>query len=62
MLTKQEYLRLRDKLAGLIERFRDMNREGASQEEIAEALMAEFNWGGPGPATGNIPGMMQELR
>ena len=62
VLTKQEYLRLRDKLAGLRERFRDMNRQGASQEEIAEALVAEFNWGGPGPATGNIPGMMQELR
>lgn len=60
MLTKREFLELRDKLAGVRERFRELNTDGATQEEIAAALMAEFNWGGP--ATRNIPGMMQELR
>ncbi len=60
MLTKQEFLQLRDKLAGVRERFRELNRAGASQDEIAEALQREFNWGGP--AVRNIPGMVQELR
>jgi glyoxylase-like metal-dependent hydrolase (beta-lactamase superfamily II) len=60
MLTKQEFLVLRDKLASIRERFRELNRAEASQEEIAATLMAEFNWGGP--ATRNIPGMLQELR
>jgi hypothetical protein len=32
-----------------------------NQEEITATLVKEFNWG-TGPATGNIPGMMQELR
>ena len=27
-----------------------------------QALAAEFNWGGPGPAAGNVPGMMAEFR
>jgi len=59
VVTKQVFLALRDRLEGIRERVRALNREGASQERIAEVLMAEFNWGGP--ATRNIPGMMQEL-
>lgn len=43
------------------ERFRALNRERKTQEEITQALVKEFNWG-TGPAAGNVPGMMQELR
>ena len=34
---------------------------GKTQDEIAQALVKEFNWG-TGPAAGNLAGMMQELR
>jgi glyoxylase-like metal-dependent hydrolase (beta-lactamase superfamily II) len=60
-LTKPEFLKFRDKTAALRERFRALNRERKTPEEIGQALMKEFNWG-TGPAAGNIPGMMQELR
>lgn len=60
VVTKQEFLQIRGKLAAMTERFREMNRAGAGQEEIADRLLAEFNWGEP--ASRNIPGMMQELR
>jgi hypothetical protein len=43
------------------ERFRALNRDRRSAEEIAQVLVKEFNWG-TGPAAGNIAGMMQELR
>jgi len=36
-------------------------REKKSQDEIAQTLVKEFNWGS-GPAAGNLAGMMQELR
>ena len=61
VLTKQEFLKHRDKVAGIRERLRELNRQGKSQEEITQALLKEFNWG-TGPAAGNIPGMMLELR
>jgi len=60
-LTKAELLKLRDKAAGIRERFRALNRDKKSQDEIAQALVKEFNWG-TGPAAGNLAGMMQELR
>lgn len=60
VLTKEAFLRLRDKLARLRERVREMNRARATQDQIAMTLSDEFNWGGP--AAGNIPGMMLELR
>lgn len=60
-LTKAEFLRFRDKAAGIRERFRTLNRARKSQDEIAQALLKEFNWG-TGPAAGNLAGMMQELR
>ena len=60
-LTKQEFLKVRDRTAAIRERFRALNRERKPQEEITQALIKEFNWG-TGPAAGNIPGMMQELR
>lgn len=61
-LTKAEFLAFRDKLAAMRERFRALNRERKSVEEITQTIIREFNWGGPGPAAGNIPGMVQELR
>ena len=60
-LTKAEFLKFRDKTAGIRERFRALNREKKTQDEIAQTLMKEFNWG-TGPAAGNLAGMMQELR
>ena len=60
-LTKAEFLTYRDKAAAIRERFRTLNREKKTQDEIARILLAEFNWG-TGPAAGNLAGMMQELR
>lgn len=61
-LTKPQFLAFRDKIAGIRERFRALNRERKSADEIGQTLVREYNWGGPGPAVGNIAGMMQELR
>lgn len=62
-LTKAEFIAFRDKIAGIRERFRALNRERKSAEEIGQTLTREFNWGAPGtPAANVIPGMMQELR
>jgi cyclase len=60
-LTKSEFLKFRDKAHGIRERVRALNREKKSQDEIAQTLIKEFNWG-TGPAAGNLAGMMQELR
>jgi cyclase len=60
-LSKAEFLKFRDKTAAIRERFRALNREQKTQEEIGQTLMKEFNWG-TGPAVGNLAGMMQELR
>ena len=60
-LTKAEIVKFRDKVVGIRERFRALNRERKSQDEIAQTLLKEFNWGA-GPAAGNLAGMMQELR
>ena len=60
-LTRAEFGRFRDKIAGIRERFRTLNRERKTQDEIAQTLVKEFNWG-TGPAAGNLAGMMQELR
>lgn len=60
-LTKAEFLKYRDKAAGIRDRFRTLNRDRRTQDDIAQTLMKEFNWG-TGPAAGNLAGMMQELR
>lgn len=60
VITKSELLAFRQKIEGIVERVRTLARQGASREAVAEALLAEFNWGG-GLATGNIPLMMEEL-
>jgi cyclase len=61
ILTKQEFLAIRDTNAAIRERFRALNRERKSVEEIGKVLQAEFGWG-TGPAAGNLAGMSQELR
>jgi glyoxylase-like metal-dependent hydrolase (beta-lactamase superfamily II) len=60
-LSKQDFLRFRDRAHAIRDRFRALNRERKSQEEIGQLLMKEFNWG-TGPAAGNLAGMIQELR
>jgi glyoxylase-like metal-dependent hydrolase (beta-lactamase superfamily II) len=60
-LTKAEFLKYRDRTAAIRERVRALNRERKTQDEITGTLIKEFNWGS-GPAAGNIPGMLQELR
>lgn len=60
VITKSEFLAFRQKITGIVERVRTLSRQDASREAVAEALLAEFNWGG-GLATGNIPRMMEEL-
>ena len=61
VLTRAEFLTYRDKIAAIRERVRVLNRERKTQDEIAQTLVREFNWGS-GPAAGNLAGMLQELR
>jgi cyclase len=61
VLTKDQFLEHRDKIAAFVSRAREMVRAGNSENEIAQALAAEFNWGG-GPAAGSIAGMMLEFK
>jgi glyoxylase-like metal-dependent hydrolase (beta-lactamase superfamily II) len=61
VITKDEFLAFRDKVHGIIMRVRMLARQETSANAIADALLTEFGWGG-GLATGNIPGMMTELR
>jgi glyoxylase-like metal-dependent hydrolase (beta-lactamase superfamily II) len=61
VLTKQEFLKHRDKVAGIRERLRELNRQGKTQEEITQTLIKEFNYGA-GFEAGQIAPMMLELR
>ena len=61
VLTKADFLKYRDRITAIRERFRALNRERKTQDEITQILVKELNWG-TGPAAGIIPGMMQELR
>ena len=61
VITKSEFLAFHQKITGMVERVRTLAREDASAATVAETLIAEFNWGG-GLATGNIPGMIAELK
>lgn len=61
VLNRDEFLAYRDKVHGIIGRVRTLAGQNMNAGAIAEALMTEFGWGG-GLATGNIPGMMNELR
>lgn len=61
MVTKQQVRTIRAKMVAIQNRVRSMNRERKSQDEITQQLIMEFGWG-TGPAAGNIPAMIQELR
>lgn len=61
VLTKQEFLKHREKVAGIRERLRELNRQGKSQAEITQTLMKEFNYGA-GFEAGQIAPMMLELK
>ena len=60
-VTRQEVVKIRDRVVAIRERFRALNREKKSPEEIRDTLLKEFHWGGE-PAPASIPGMIQELR
>src|SRR5690606_24710451 len=61
VLTKEQFLEHRDRIAALRTRAQELVRDGRSANEIAQTLTAEFDWGS-GFAAGNIPGMMIELQ
>ena len=61
VLTRQDFLKHRDKVVAIRDRVRGLSREGKSQDEVRAALMKEFNYG-TGPAAGQIGPMMQELK
>ena len=61
VLTKQQFLEHREKIAAIRRRAQELVRDGRSDDEIGQALTAEFNWG-TGPAAGNIPGMVREFQ
>lgn len=60
-INKQQLAELYGRMNQVIDRFRQLNREKKTQEEITQTLVKEFHWG-TGPAAGVIPGMMAELR
>jgi len=60
-VTRPDVVKIRNRVVAIRERFRELNREKKTQDEIGQALMKEFGWGKE-PAPANIPGMMQELR
>jgi len=60
-VTRLDVVKIRNRVVAIRERFRELNREKKTQDEIGPALMKEFGWGKE-PAPANIPGMMQELR
>lgn len=62
VLTRTQFLAHRDKIRAIRNRAQQLVEAGSSNAEIAQALADEFNWGGPGPAAGNIPGMQAEFR
>jgi cyclase len=61
VLTKQEFLTHREKIAGIRERLRELNRQGKSQQEITQTLIKEFNYGS-GFGAAQIAPMMLELK
>jgi glyoxylase-like metal-dependent hydrolase (beta-lactamase superfamily II) len=61
VLTKQEFIKHRDKISGIRERVRELNRQGKTQEEITKTLINEFNYGA-GFEAGQIGPMMLELK
>lgn len=61
-VTRPDVVMIRNRVVAIRERFRALNRENKSPEEIRQTLLKEFNWGNEPAPTISIPGMMQELR
>jgi len=61
VLTKEAFLKQRDRVGAIRERVRALNRQRVPQAEIVQTLLKEFNYG-TGPAAGQIEPMMAELK
>jgi len=61
-VTRPDVVKIRNRVVAIRERFRALNRENKTPEEIRQTLLKEFNWGNEPAPTMSIPGMMQELR
>jgi len=60
-MNKEQLTDLHNKMRQVIARFRELNRQKKSQEEIVQTLIKEYRWG-TGPAAGVVPGMLAEIR
>jgi glyoxylase-like metal-dependent hydrolase (beta-lactamase superfamily II) len=60
-VARPEVVSIRNRIVAIRERFRTLNREKKTQEEIRQTLLNEFHWGME-PVSMSIAGMMQELR
>jgi len=60
-VTRQDVVNIRNRIVAIRERFRELNREKKTQEEIRQTLLNELHWGME-PVSMSIAGMMQELR
>ncbi len=61
-VTRNDVVKIRNRVVAIRERFRALNRENKTAEEIRQTLLKEFNWGNEPAPTMSIPGMMRELR
>lgn len=62
LLTKPQFLAHRDRIKAIAQRAQALVKAGSTDAQIAQALTAEFNWGGPGPAAANVTGMQAEFK
>ncbi|MEQ1886623.1 MAG: MBL fold metallo-hydrolase [Bryobacteraceae bacterium] len=60
-VTKQQVIAIRNKMVGVRERVRALNREKKPLAEIQATVVKEFGWG-DGPAAGALSGMLVELQ
>lgn len=61
VLSKQDFLKFRDRVGRIGTRARALVKEGKSPQEVTQTLIKELNYGS-GPAVMVIPGMMAEFR
>jgi len=61
-VTRPDVVKIRERMVAIRERFRELNRQGKSADEIRQTLLKEYNWGNDPAPQMSIPGMMQELR
>ena len=61
VLTRAQFLAHRARITAISQRARALVEAGSTDTQLAQALATEFNWGGPGPAAGNVTGMQAEF-